>query len=55
MKSVDVERLNEKLARLVNALEAMVEAGEFEDWDGRSSAQDNARAVLASVKGEQHD
>lgn len=39
------------VAKLIYALEAMVEAGEFSDWDNRCSAQDNARTVLASVKG----
>ncbi|WWW34563.1 hypothetical protein V8017_16270 [Stenotrophomonas rhizophila] len=38
-------------AKLIDALEAMVEAGEFSDWDNRCTAQDNARAVLALAKG----
>lgn len=39
------------VAKLIDALEAMVEAGEFSDWDNRCIAQDNARAVLQRVKG----
>lgn len=37
---------------LLDSLKAMVEAGEFWDWDGRSVAQDNARALIARTTGE---
>lgn len=37
---------------LLSALKEMVEAGEFNDWDGRSEAQANARAAIAKATGQ---
>lgn len=45
------ERVRSAAPELLEALEEMVKAGEFEDWDGRCDCIAKARAAIAKATG----